>query len=177
MAAFAVVVSAVAAAVGFAQTKPPDLAPQVKFGAVVQVDDARLRQLLRPKSGKPLLVNFWATWCDPCREEFPELVKIDNDYRGKIDFITVSLDDVADIGGPVVKFLTGMKAEMPAYLLVSQDESTIISAIARDWTGGLPFTILYNEKGSVAYFRQGKIKPDLLRAELNKLVTPAPTSQ
>jgi hypothetical protein len=64
-----------------------------------------------------------------------------------------------------------MKAEMPAYLLVSQDESAIISAIAKDWTGGLPFTILYNSKGGLTYFRQGKIKPELLRSELDKLLT------
>src|SRR4051812_22516591 len=56
--------------------------------AVTQIDDARLKTLLRANN-KPLLVNFWATWCDPCREEFPDLVKIDADYKGKIDFITV----------------------------------------------------------------------------------------
>ena len=43
----------------------------------------------------PLLVNFWATYCDPCRDEFPELVKIDKDYRPRaMEFITISLDDV-----------------------------------------------------------------------------------
>jgi thiol-disulfide isomerase/thioredoxin len=60
---------------------------------VTQIDDAKIKQLLKP-GGKPLLVNFWATWCGPCREEFPDLVKIDSEYKGKIDFITVSLDSV-----------------------------------------------------------------------------------
>jgi thiol-disulfide isomerase/thioredoxin len=58
---------------------------------VTQIDDAKLNQLLKP-NGKPLLVNFWATWCGPCREEFPDLVKIDQEYRGRIDFVTISLD-------------------------------------------------------------------------------------
>ncbi|MEO8648371.1 MAG: TlpA disulfide reductase family protein, partial [Acidobacteriota bacterium] len=56
---------------------------------VTRLDDAGLEKLLRPKE-KPLLINFWATWCDPCREEFPELVKLDSEYKGKIDFVTVS---------------------------------------------------------------------------------------
>ena len=119
-----------------------------------------------------MLVNFWATWCDPCREEFPDLVKIDADYKGKIDFITVSLDDLAEINRDVPKFLSDMKARMPTYLLKVEDEGAVISSITKDWQGGLPFTILYNEKGAIAYFRQGKIKTDILRAEIEKLIPP-----
>ena len=146
----------------FAQTKT---APN--NAKVTQIDDAALKNLLKP-NGKPLLVNFWATWCEPCREEFPDLVKINNDYKGKIDFITVSLDFVEDLNTTVPKFLSEMKAEMPTYLLVSQDESALISSIKKDWTGGLPFTILYNENGEMAYFKEGKVKTDVLRGEIDK---------
>lgn len=149
--------------------KPPAAAP-----VVTEVDDARLRQLLLPANGRPLLVNFWATWCDPCREEFPELVALDAEFKGKIDLITVSLDDAADIRGAVPKFLTEMRAAMPAYLLVSRDESALISSVAKDWSGGLPFTILYRPNGEIAYFRQGKIVVATLRSEIEKLVSSAP---
>lgn len=138
---------------------------------VTQLDAAGLKTLLKP-NGKPLLVNFWATWCDPCREEFPDLVKIDNDFRGKIDFFTVSLDDSAEIATSVPQFLESMKAEMPAYLLKVPDEGEVISAVAKDWQGGLPFTILYNEKGEIAYFKQGKVKIETLKAEIEKLSLP-----
>src|SRR5258706_7257651 len=87
---------------------------------VVQIDIDGLKKLLKP-NGKPLLINFWATWCDPCRDEFPDLVKIDAAYRGKIDFITISLDDLADIDTFVPKFLTEMKTGMPAFLLYTPD--------------------------------------------------------
>lgn len=141
--------------------------------AVTQIDGVALKRLIKP-NGKPLLVNFWATWCDPCREEFPELVKIDNDYKGKIDFITISLDDLEDINTAVPKFLSEMKAEMPAYLLSTPDEEAAISSVSTDWSGGLPFTILIDEKGATSYFRQGKIRPDILRGELVKVTsTPA----
>ncbi len=162
------------AANSFAQTKNP--APKTpaetkpaaaNLPKVTQIDDARIKQLLKP-GGKPLLVNFWATWCIPCREEFPDLVKIDAEYRGKIDFFTVSLDFVEDMNTAVPKFLSEMKAEMPTYLLVSADENTLISTIAKDWSGGLPFTILYNEKGEITCSRQGKVNHETLKREIEK---------
>ena len=149
-----------------AETKP--LAAENLPPAVSQIDDAKIKQLLKPGGGKPLLVNFWATWCIPCREEFPDLVKIDAEYRGKIDFITISLDFIEDINTAVPKFLGEMKAEMPTYLLISADENTLISSISKDWSGALPFTILYNEKGEITYLRQGKVNHETLKGEIEK---------
>ena len=161
----------------FAQKKTPDTkpTPNANLPKVTQIDEAGLKTALTPNA-KPLLVNFWATWCDPCREEFPDLVKLDAQYKGKIDFITVSLDDLAEIKRDVPNFLVSMKAEMPAYLLKVADESAVISSITKDWSGGLPFTILYNEKGEVAYSKQGKVKMDALKIEIEKLL-PKPQIQ
>lgn len=159
----------------FAQkTKTPQPVPSpkktspVNLPKVTQIDEAGLKNALKT-NGKPLLVNFWATWCDPCREEFPDLVKIDMDYKGKIDFITISLDFPEEIKTTVPQFLSEMKAEMPAFLLKVADENAVISSISKDWAGGMPFTILYNEKGEIAFFTQGKVKMDILRAEIDKI--------
>src|SRR6266536_672025 len=74
--------------------------------AVQEIDPQALKGLLKREPARPLLVNFWATWCDPCREEFPALVKIDDDYRSKgLHFVSVSLDDVTDIKSAVPQFL------------------------------------------------------------------------
>ena len=160
-----------------AQTKDTAQAPLVEARPrpagqprVTQIDDAKIKELLKP-SGKPLLVNFWATWCGPCREEFPDLVEIDKEYRGKIDFITVSLDFVEELETGVPAFLREMKAEMPTYLLVSADENAFISSITKEWSGALPFTILYNENGSVTYLRQGKVDQQTLNAEIEKTLS------
>lgn len=157
----------------FAQTKLP--APQTTQTAtanipkVTQVDGIGLKKLLKP-NGKPLLVNFWATWCDPCREEFPDLVKINEEYRGKIDFITISLDDLEEINRGVPKFLTEMRADMPAFLLWTQDESAAISAISQEYRGGLPFTIFFDSAGKTAYQKQGKVRLEVLRGEIENLL-------
>ena len=156
------------------QTKnpPPNQPAETKSPAattprVTQIDDAKIKQLLKP-GGKPRLVNFWATWCAPCVEEFPDLVKIDAAYRGKIDFFTVSLDFIEEIDTGVPKFLSEMKAEMPTYLLISADENMLIPSISKDWSGALPFTILYNEKGEITFTRQGKIDHETLKVEIEK---------
>jgi thiol-disulfide isomerase/thioredoxin len=142
---------------------------------VVPINIDGLKKLLKP-NGKPLLVNFWATWCDPCRDEFPDLVKLDTAYRGKIDFVTVSLDDLADIDTYVPKFLVEMKAEMPAFLLHTPDESAAITMVSKDWNGNLPLTILFSPNGDTAYLRKGKIRYDAAIAEINKLLATPPAN-
>jgi thiol-disulfide isomerase/thioredoxin len=166
VAAIAICAFAVAASVSvFAQAAPSAAAPKV-----TQIDILALKRLVRPKD-KPLLINFWATWCVPCREEYPDLVKIDQEYRGKIDFVTISLDDLADKDTLVPQFLTEMKAEMPSYLLFTdgKDEAAM-AVVSKDWTGALPFTILFNQKGIILYSRQGKVKIEALKSALIKSV-------
>ena len=125
--------------------------------------------MIKP-GAKPLLINFWATWCVPCREEFPDLVKIDNEYKGKIDFITISLDFEEELNTGVPQFLKEMKANMPTYLLVTPDESAAIGMISKEWGGGMPLTVLYAPSGQVAFFHQGVVKPAELKAAIDKLI-------
>ena len=151
-------------------------AAQTVTTKVKKIDRAELEKLIKP-SGKPLLINFWATWCDPCRDEFPDLVKIDADYRGKIDFITISLDDLADIDTFVPKFLAEVKATMPAYLLKTDDETAAIKMVSSDWAGNLPMTILFDASGKTAYQRNGKIRHANLVAEIDKVLAPKPVGE
>lgn len=137
---------------------------------VVLIDEQGLREILKPQR-KPLLVNFWATWCDACREEFPDLVKISNDYAGKIDVVTVSLDDPIEINRDVLKFLTEMNAKMPAYLLKTADENLAINIVSPKWQGGLPFTILFSSDGEEVYSRMGRFNAATLRQQIENLLT------
>ena len=135
---------------------------------VTQIDAAALSKIIKP-NGKPLLINFWATWCDPCREEFPDLVKISTDYKDKIDVMTISLDELSEIKGDVPKFLAQMKSDAPAYLLKVPDEGAAIAVVTKDWQGGLPFTILFNAAGEAVYSKQGKFQTEILRRQIENL--------
>jgi len=139
---------------------------------VREIDGASLTAILKRESAaRPLLVNFWATWCDPCREEFPDLVKLDQQFRPQgLDMIAVSLDDLADIKTAVPKFLRQMRASMPAYLLNVPDPDQIISTVDPKWSGALPATFLYDAEGKVVFKHFGRIKPLELRAAIEKVL-------
>jgi thiol-disulfide isomerase/thioredoxin len=149
---------------GAAKTADPKI-------VVEPIDTDALKKLLTQQRQLPLLVNFWATFCDPCRDEFPDLVKIDKEYRPQsLEFVTVSLDDMTDIKTSVPEFLHSMKATMPAYLLNASDPEPAINLVDPGWRGDLPATYLYNEKGEIVYKHIGRVKPEELRAAIEKLV-------
>jgi|GEM_PF-651388 len=135
----------------------------------INLDDLKKIIQRDPKDARPLLINFWATWCDPCREEFPDLVKIDLDYRSKgLKFVAISLDDISDIRTAVPKFLKEMKAEMPVVLLNVNDPEPAIKAVDPTWDGQLPATFLYDKEGKVVFKHFGKIDAAELRAAIDK---------
>jgi len=136
------------------------------------INAEEIQALLKPSGRRPLLVNYWATWCDPCRDEFPDLVKIDKEYRPKgLDFIAITLDDLADINTAVPKFLREMNARMPVYLLNVADPEPTINSIDSRWGGALPATFLYDNNGQVVYKHFGRVNTPELRAEIEKLIS------
>ena len=139
---------------------------------VEPIDTDALKNLITQERQRPLLVNFWATFCDPCRDEFPDLVKIDKEYRPKgLDFIAITLDDLADINTAVPKFLREMNARMPVYLLNVADPEPTINSIDSRWGGALPATFLYDNNGQVVYKHFGRVNTPELRAAIEKLVS------
>lgn len=131
-----------------------------------------LQRLLGRKGqpARPLLVNFWATWCEPCRDEFPDLVQIDKEYRARgLEFVTVSLDDVAEIKTTVPQFLREMRATMPTYLLNVPDPEPAIKWVDAEWGGGLPATYLYDAQGQLVFKHNGRVRAEELRPALDKV--------
>ena len=140
--------------------------------SVKVVDLEGFKATLQRSDARPLLVNFWATWCDPCREEFPDLVRIDNQYRGQgLDFIAVSLDDLKELKTEVPKFLREMRARMPAYLLNVSDPEPAIKLVDPEWSGALPATFLYNARGEIVFKHFGRVNANDLRAAILKVMS------
>ena len=155
-----------------AQSTKTGASQPAAVAAVQVIDPQGLKGLLKRENARPLLINFWATWCDPCRDEFPDLVKIDTQYREKgLDFVAISLDDLTEIKTGVPAFLREMSATMPAYLLNASDPDTAVTAVAPDWHGALPATFLFDPQGKLAFKQFGRIKPLELRAAIDKVMS------
>src|SRR5260370_26202828 len=153
--------AAVCSFAGFAAPTQSNGARAAETAEIREIDLDGLKKILQrdPKDPRPLLINFWATWCDPCREEFPDLVKLDRDYRAKgLNFVAVSLDEVADINTAVPQFLKEMKATMPVVLLNVNDPEPAIHAVDEKWDAQIPPTFLYDNARKVPFRHFGRIQ-------------------
>jgi thiol-disulfide isomerase/thioredoxin len=111
--------------------------------------------------GKPLLVTFWATWCEPCRYEFPLLVELAKQYEPQgLAVFGVSLDDDADMN-LVRHFLTQNRPGFPSYRQKPGiDVDAFYRGVNPQWQGTMPETIFYTRDGRIAgHFIGGQTRP------------------
>ena len=116
-----------------------------------------LKALRKNASGKLLLVNFWATWCGPCRNEMPEFQTIYRMYGHRaFDVVTVSINYPDEQPG-VLNVLKNLHATTRNLILGSTDIYPLLAAFDSDWNAAVPFTMLIRPNGEVAYKRQSTI--------------------
>ncbi|GGP27266.1 TlpA family protein disulfide reductase [Silvimonas amylolytica] len=122
-------------------------------------------QKLSQYSGKqPLVINFWASWCGPCRQETPDLVKLQQTYNGKVQFIGVAIDEP----GPVAQFTKQYKVTYPI-LLGSGDALELMTRLGNN-AGALPFTVVIDTKGNITTKDLGEVKPAEMKKTLDGLL-------
>jgi thiol-disulfide isomerase/thioredoxin len=124
-------------------------------------DGKGVEQALAQWQGKPLVVNFWATWCGPCVEEMPELSALQGEQAGKgLQIIGIGIDSPTNIA----EFAEKHKIAYPVY--VGGMSGTDLSRQLGNTHGGLPFTVLIGANGQVKKTYLGRLKFDELRADL-----------
>lgn len=112
------------------------------------VDGKELQQVVDSYEGeKAVLINVWATWCAPCIEEFPEIVKIQREYEGQVQVIFISAD-FPDSRERALDFLKEQQVDWTTYFKTGKDQE-FIKAVSESWTGALPFTKILNKEGKV----------------------------
>ena len=120
---------------------------------VIAIDIRGFETLLGRAEGRVLLVNIWATWCLPCVEEFPDLLKLRETYRDKgLEVAFISIDDPRSLKHEVMPFLRRMGVSFPTYIKDVDDDEAFINAIYREWSGAVPATFVYDRKGKISSF-------------------------
>jgi thiol-disulfide isomerase/thioredoxin len=123
---------------------------------VTPITAADIQRAVRDPGAKAVLINVWATWCGPCREEFPELVRVARQYQGQgLKVLLVSADDDQDMAA-VKKFLAEQGVDFPAYIKAEKDQP-FIDGLDKRWTGALPATFLYDGSGKLRDFWEGGV--------------------
>jgi thiol-disulfide isomerase/thioredoxin len=119
------------------------------------------RQALSQWRGKVLVVNFWATWCPPCREEIPGFVRLQRELADKnVQFVGVAIDQ----GNKVNDFARELGINYP--LLLGEDSALELQRQLGNQSGGLPFTVVIDSTGKLVSRHIGGISADQLHTTL-----------
>jgi thiol-disulfide isomerase/thioredoxin len=148
----ALLVAAVLGSGGALSGAPPSrLAGELDAGGLVEA--------VAREKGRVVLVNFWATWCVPCREEFPLLTKLEKRHRrAGLSILGVSTDFQKEKAA-VEKFLVEQKPSFPNYRKKSGgDDQKFIEAVDSSWGGELPFSVLYDRSGRKVRVFSGELE-------------------
>jgi thiol-disulfide isomerase/thioredoxin len=107
-------------------------------------------RVVAPKGGRVLVVNFWATWCLPCREEMPRLIAASKSFSTMQLAVVLVATDTPRTAREVPKFLADVKSPFICWQVKSRDPQNFIDAVDRSWDGTLPYTLVYDREGAVA---------------------------
>jgi thiol-disulfide isomerase/thioredoxin len=123
-------------------------APQAKPPRDPKVIDAQdFQKILEKYRGKSVVVTFWATWCEPCRDEYPMLNGLAKQYAPQgLHVVGINLDDDGDII-LMRRFLARYKPIFPNYRKRKGNEAAFNQSVLQGWNGALPATFFYTKGG------------------------------
>ncbi|MBU2920475.1 TlpA family protein disulfide reductase [Winogradskyella psychrotolerans] len=130
-------------------------------------DFNQFEPLIYTDSNKTYLINFWAMWCAPCVKELPYIEQFAVKHPD-VEVILVSLDFPKDIETKLKPFLKEKNISSKVVLLDDPDSNTWINKIAPNWSGAIPFTIMFNKDERLFYERSFENLEDL-ENQINKL--------
>jgi thiol-disulfide isomerase/thioredoxin len=125
------------------------------------------QQSLAGYRGRVVVLNFWATWCEPCKKEMPDLSAIQNDYAALGVQVIGAAGDTAVDSAKVLKFIREFKINFPVWVGATTDD------MQRFGVGSvLPTTVIIDRDGKIVWREIGIIKPEVLRKELDRILLP-----
>lgn len=145
---------------------PPAKAKMDIFNVALPDLDNKPRKLSEWR-GKILVVNFWATWCGPCRDEMPEFMQLQHQYRDKgVQFVGIAVDNPQ----AAADFVKKMAINYP--ILQAEELGLEMMPLAGNNFGGLPFTFIANRDGKIVATAPGRIAKKRLELALQPLLAP-----
>ena len=125
-------------------------------------------QSLSQWRGKILVLNFWATWCAPCRDEIPDLLATRSEYAGKrLELVGIAIDNPQ----LVKEYMRDMRIAYP--ILIGQGEALAMARALGNPSGALPYTVVISPDGNLLMRHLGRLPKAKLQAILDQSLNPA----
>jgi thiol-disulfide isomerase/thioredoxin len=122
-------------------------------------DHSGKRHSLAEFKGKPVVLNFWATWCEPCRDEMPEMSELASAHP-EISVLGLAIDDAA----AVHEFVESTPVTYP--LLIAENEGMPLAETLGNNKGVLPYTIIISADGEITHIFFGRVTRQMLQTAL-----------
>jgi len=149
-----------------AKNEYSNLSTQTFFAANLPNENG-LSQAISQYKGKIIVLNFWATWCSPCREEMPELSELYGEYKNKnVMVLGVAVDELA----LVKEFSLATPVSYP--LFAAEDDGMALGINLGNDKGVLPYTVIINSDGRIVKTFFGRINKRLISSSLKPLLRP-----
>lgn len=134
------------------------------------LNEASYSKMLATHKGKIVLVDFWATWCVPCRAEMPQLVKLGEKLRARgVDFVTVSADE-PEKESAAFQVLKKNAVAAPFYLKKADDDDKFYNLVDTKWSGEMPAMFIYDRAGKRVRSFLGETPVKDIEAAIQKLL-------
>jgi len=138
--------------------------------ALLPLDEMVFNQVLAENRGKVVLFDFWATWCEPCRAELPQLLKLERKWHDRgLVLVTVSADS-ADQQQAALEFLERSGVRFPAFVKQVKADDAFIDSVDKKWSGALPALFLYDRSGHRVTSFVGEVKISDIEHAIDKVL-------
>ncbi len=142
--------------------------------AVEPVTAIQVDSLLRSSEAKVILLNVWATWCQPCLDEMPAIVKLRAEFNHRdLEVILLSADDLSERDSAVVPFLGRVGVDFPTYIFAQMPgdgQDALIRSLDPEWSGALPATFLTVRGSGTTRTLVGERSYEVLKREVEVLL-------
>lgn len=132
--------------------------------------DQLFKNIRKNNSSEYILINVWSTWCLPCVEEFPYIVKLEKQYDAKdldVVFLSTDWDENAL---EVKQFLKEQNVIGQHYRKKEGDDENFINSISQSWSGVLPFTGIYDKNLNLKAYWEGKRDEIFFKFKIDSLL-------